>query len=69
MPTPLVAADEGISLTSCHVVVPDELLPPSLRPPAHKPDFIRLLEPIFIGHSNNKRRSFSIREIQIGEWK
>jgi hypothetical protein len=67
MPTRLVVADEGISpesLTSCPgVVLFDELLPPSLRPSAHKSDFIRLLEPLFIGHSNNKRRYTSIRKI------
>jgi hypothetical protein len=71
-PTRLVAADEGTSpdsLTCCRAVLPGELLPHSLRPIAHKPDFIRLLEPMFIGHSNNIRRYSSIRNIRIGEWK
>jgi hypothetical protein len=40
-----------------------------LYTPTHKPDSIRLLEPRFIGYSNNKRRCSSIRKIQIGEWK
>jgi hypothetical protein len=72
MTTRLVVADEGISpdsLTSCPVVFPDELMPPSLRLPAHKPDFIRLLVPRFVKHSNTKRRLSSIRKIQIGGWK
>ena len=39
------------------------------RPHAHKPDFIRILEPRFVGHSNGRRRYASIKKIQIGEWK
>jgi hypothetical protein len=45
------------------------LLPSSLRPPAHKHDFIRLLEHRFVGHINGRRRYSSIKKIQIGEWK
>jgi hypothetical protein len=70
MPTRLVVADEGLStdsLTSCHAIVPDEILPSVLRPPAHKPDFIRLLKPKFVGHTSDRRRHSSIKEIQIGE--
>jgi hypothetical protein len=58
-PTYLVTAGKGISpdsLTSCPGVLYDELLPPSLRSPAYKPDFIRLLEPRFIGQWNTERR-------------
>jgi hypothetical protein len=70
MPTRLVAPDEGLSpdsFTSCPAILQEDLLPSSLRPPAsHKPDFIRLLEPRFVGHTNGRRRYSSI---QIGEWK
>jgi hypothetical protein len=72
MPTRLVVANEGLSpesLTSCPVILPENKLPSILRPLAHKPDFIRLLEPRFVGHSNGRRRYSSIQKIQIGEWK
>jgi hypothetical protein len=72
MPTRLVDVEEGLStdsLTSCHAILPDEILPSVLRPPADKPDFIRLLEPRFAGHTNGRRRYSSIKKIQIGEWK
>jgi hypothetical protein len=72
MPTHHVVAHEGISpdfLTTFRAGLPNELLPPSLRPPAHKLDFIRLLEAIFIGYSGTKRRYSSIKKIQIGYWK
>jgi hypothetical protein len=70
MPTRIVAADKGIypdSLTSCPAVLPNELLHPLSRAPAHKHDFNRLLEPRFIGHSKNKRRYSLITTIQIEE--
>jgi hypothetical protein len=44
-------------------------LPSSLRPFAHRPDFVRLLEPILIGNSNSLRRYPSMNKICIGEWK
>jgi hypothetical protein len=72
MPTRLVAADEGLSpdsLTSCPAILHTEILPPALRPPAHKPDFIRFLEPRYVGHTNGRRRYSSIKKIQIGKWK
>jgi hypothetical protein len=72
MPTRVVAADERLSpdsLTSCHVILPAEILPSALIPPAHKPDFIRLPELRFVGHTNGRRRHSSIKRIQIGEWK
>jgi hypothetical protein len=69
--TRLVTIDEGLSpdsLTTCNAILPDEIFP-SLRPPAHKPDFIRLLEPRFVGHTNGRRSYSSIENIQIGELK
>jgi hypothetical protein len=72
MPTGLVVVDEGLSpdsLTSCPAILPAEILPPALRPLAHKPDRIRLLEPRFVGHTNGRRRYSSIENIQIAEWK
>jgi hypothetical protein len=72
MPTRLVVANEGLSpdsLTSCLAIVLTEILPPALRPPAHNPDVIRLLEPRYVGHTNGRRRYSSIKQIQIGEWK
>jgi hypothetical protein len=71
-PTRLVVADEGLSHethTSCPAVFHEETRPSVLRPPAHKPDFIRLLEPGFVSHTNERRRYSSIKKIQIGEWK
>jgi hypothetical protein len=35
----------------------------------HKPDFIRLLDPRFVGHTNGRRHYSSIKRIEIGEWK
>jgi hypothetical protein len=70
MPTCLIGVDEGVStdsLTSCPAILPDEILPSVLRPPAYKPDLIRLLEPRFVGHTNGRRRYFSTKKIQIGE--
>jgi hypothetical protein len=70
--THLVALDKGLSpdsLTSCPTVLPEDILPSALRPPAHKPDFIRLVEPRFVGHTNGRHRYPSIKKIQIGEWK
>jgi hypothetical protein len=32
-------------------------------------DFIRLLEPRFVGHTSGRRRYSSIKMIQIGEWR
>jgi hypothetical protein len=58
LPT-LIDADEDNStdsLTPCHVVLCEDLLPSSLQPHAHKADFIRLLEPMFVGHWNARRR-------------
>jgi hypothetical protein len=72
MPIRMVDANEGnsfVSLTPCPAVLPEDLLPSSLRPPARKPNFIRILEPRFIGHTNARCRFSSIEKIQIGEWK
>jgi hypothetical protein len=68
----MVVVDEGLSpdsLTSCHAILPAEILPPALRFPAYKLEFIRLLEPSFVGHTNGHRRYSSNKKIQIGEWK
>jgi hypothetical protein len=65
MPTRPVPANEGTSpdsLTSCHVVLLEDLLPSSLITPAHIPDFIRHLEPRFVGHSNARRCYSSIKK-------
>jgi hypothetical protein len=54
----MVDANEGNSfdsLTCGPVVLPEDFLPSSLIPPAHKPDFIGLLEPIFIGYTKARR--------------
>jgi hypothetical protein len=67
-----VHLNEGLSpdsLTSCHAILHDEILPPALRPPAHKPNFIRLLEPRLVGHTNGRRRDSLMKKTQIGEWK
>jgi hypothetical protein len=72
MPTRQVVADEGLSpdsLTSYHVILPEYIMPSELRPPAHKLDFIRILETRFVGHSNGRKRYSSIKKIQIREWK
>jgi hypothetical protein len=64
MPTRLVYADDSIFpdfLTSCPAVLPDALLPPWLRTPAHKPDFIRLLELKF---SNTRTTSAVISQLE-----
>jgi hypothetical protein len=66
-----VAANEGASLdslTSYPTIPPDETLFPELEPPAHKPDFIWLLEPRFAEHTNGRRRYSSIKRIQKREW-
>jgi hypothetical protein len=70
MPTRLVAVEEGLSLdylTSYPVILVEDLLPSSLRHPAHKPDFIRLLEARFVGQTNVQRRFSSIEKSQVGE--
>jgi hypothetical protein len=64
MPTRLVAADEGLSpdsLTSCLAVLPEDILSSELRLLAHKPDFRRLLELRFVGHTNGRRHYSSIK--------
>jgi hypothetical protein len=66
MPARFVVVDEGNfpdSLTSSPAVLPDDKLPSLLKPSAHKPDFIRLLEATFVGHSNAKRRYSSTKKI------
>jgi hypothetical protein len=63
--------EEGLSpdsLTSCHTILPDDILPSVLKPPARKPDFIELLEPRFVGHTNGRRR-YSIKNIQVEKYK
>jgi hypothetical protein len=72
MPIRLATVDEGLSpgsLNSCPAILPEDLLPSTLRPPAHRPYFIRLLEPRFVGHANGRRRYCSIKYIKRGEWK
>jgi hypothetical protein len=54
---------------TCSVVLVEDLLPSSLRPFAHKPGFVCLLEPILNGNSNSLRRYSSIKHIRIVEWK
>jgi hypothetical protein len=75
MPTRLVAHIHLLfyrlstdSITSRRAILPDEIPPSVFRPPAHTPDFNRFLEPIFVGHTNGRRRYSSIKNIQIGEW-
>jgi hypothetical protein len=72
MPTRLVVADEGLSpdsRTSCHAILLEHFLPSSPRFLAHKPDFIRLLEPEFVGHTSGRRRYSSTKMIKIVGWK
>jgi hypothetical protein len=52
--------DTGISR-----ILSRDILPTTVRPSAHKPDYIRLLEPRLVGHTNGRRRYSSIRKIQI----
>jgi hypothetical protein len=69
MPTRLVVVDQGMSpdsLTSYHAILPEDILPSVLRP-QHKSDFIRVLEPEFVGRTNGRRRYSSTKKIQIGE--
>jgi hypothetical protein len=64
--------EEGLSpdsLTSCHTILPDDILPSVLRPPGRKPDFIQLLGPRFVGHTNGRRRYSLIKNIQVGKYK
>jgi hypothetical protein len=52
-----------------HGILHALILPSALRPPAHKPDFIRLLEPRLVGHTNDGRRYSSMKKIQVGRCK
>jgi hypothetical protein len=70
MPIRVANADEGNYLDSlifCPIVILENLLASSLRPYAHKPDFIRPLGPKFVGHSNARRRYSSINNIRTWE--
>jgi hypothetical protein len=67
-----VDADERLdhfSLTPCPAALPENILPTQVRPPAHKPDIIILLEPRLVSHTSSRRRYSVIRKIQRGEWK
>jgi hypothetical protein len=72
MTTRRVDADEGLdysSLTCCPAALPEDILPTELRPPTHKPEFIRILEPRLVGHTSSRRKYSSCHIIHIGEWK
>jgi hypothetical protein len=73
MPTTRVNANECLDhsslLTRCPGVLLVDNLPAQHRPQAHKPGFIRLLEPRLVGHTSPRRRYSSIRKIQTREWK
>jgi hypothetical protein len=58
MPTRKMDADEGLGLSfliRCAAALHGDILPIQLRPPAHKPNFIRLLEPRLVGHTFTRR--------------
>jgi hypothetical protein len=72
MSTRRVDAEEGLdhsSITRCPAALRENILPIKLGSPAHKPDFIRLLEPRLVGHTLSRRRYSTTRKIQTRELK
>jgi hypothetical protein len=65
-----VDADEALDyfyLIRCPAVLSEGVMLTQLRPLAHKPYLIRLLEPRLVGHTSSRRRYSSIRKDRVGE--
>jgi hypothetical protein len=57
------------SLTQLPLVIPPSLLNPLNRPPANKPDFIRIIDAKSTQKTDGTTMYHHITKIQIGEWK